>query len=274
MHVALIQMSATTDSAQNRETVAGALDCFSASDGLDLVVLPEASMHDFGRPDHDLAAAAEDLDGPYVQLLAQRAERLGVTVVAGIFEKTVRDGETGEAGLPYNTLVVLGPDGALRATYRKAHLYDSFGYRESDRLTAGTVEPVLVEIGDRTVGLMTCYDLRFPEHARLLVDAGADTICVPAAWVRGALKEDHWMTLLRARAIENTVDVLGVGQCGPGYVGHTMAVDPLGVVVAAAGEEPAVVHATLSTERLAHARRLNPSLANRRMNVADIGGTS
>src|SRR5690606_11941809 len=117
----------------------------------DLVVLPEATMHDFGPPKHDLAGVAEPLDGPFVDLLGREARRLGTTIVAGMFERT--------DDLPFNTLVTMGPDGDLVATYRKVHLYDSFGYRESERLRSGEIAPVVVGVGDLQVGLMTCYDL-------------------------------------------------------------------------------------------------------------------
>ncbi len=210
VHVALVQTAATTDSAAQRATVAGWFERLRAAPGPapDLVVLPEGVMHDFGPADHDLAAHAEPLDGPFVQLLAAEATRLGATVVAGMFERS--DDER----LPYNTLVALAPDGSLVGASRKVHLYDSFGYRESDRLRPGPVEPVVLAVGSLRVGLMTCYDLRFPEFSRLLVESGADTLCVPAAWVRGPLKEDHWVTLLRARAIENTCWALGAAQNG------------------------------------------------------------
>jgi len=257
MRVVLAQLAATTDSAANRGLVASVLDAARTASA-DLVVLPEATMHDFGDPEHDLAAAAEPLDGPFVELLATHARRLGATVVAGMFEASA-------AGLPYNTLVALGPDGALRAAYRKVHLYDSFGYRESDRLAPGDIDPVVLDVAGHRLGLMTCYDLRFPEVARLLVDAGADTLVVPAAWVHGPLKEDHWTTLLRARAIENTVFVLAAGQCPPIYVGHSTLVDPMGVVLAAAGEAPGLVVGEVDPARTVQARELNPSLANRRI---------
>ncbi|WP_370617143.1 carbon-nitrogen hydrolase family protein [Mumia sp. Pv 4-285] len=264
MQVALVQLSATTDAATNRTLVDDVLSTLGPHDGLDLVVLPEATMHGFGDPSYDLRGAAEPLDGPFSALLAGHAKRLGAHVVAGGFEPRVDD--SGEPDLPYNVLLALAPDGTLAASYRKIHLYDSFGYAESERLAPGEITPVVLDVAGRRVGLMTCYDLRFPELARMLVDAGADVLCVPAAWMRGPLKEDHWQTLLRARAIENTVDVVAAGQCAP-YVGHSMVVDPLGVVVAAAGEEPAVVRATLSAERLQRARATNPSLANRRIGV-------
>ena len=113
---------------------------------------------------------------------------------------------------------------------------------------------------------MTCYDLRFPEMARVLVDNGATVLVVPAAWVAGRGKVMHWQTLLRARAIENTVYVVAVGQPGPRYSGHSMAVAPTGNVLVEAGpDEPEVLDVTLSWDLLAETRRPNPSLANRRM---------
>jgi len=112
---------------------------------------------------------------------------------------------------------------------------------------------------------MTCYDLRFPEQARALVDRGAEVLVVPAAWVAGPRKVDHWTTLLRARAIENTVYVVGVGQPGPRYTGHSMVVGPLGDVLVEAGDGPATLRAELDPSAVAEARRTNPSLANRRL---------
>ncbi|WP_332662176.1 carbon-nitrogen hydrolase family protein [Aeromicrobium sp.] len=260
MRVALLQLISATDSATNRADIRSRIAALSPADELDLVVLPEASMHDFGSSDHDLAAVAEPLDGPFVQLLAEEARRLGATVVAGMFERT--------DGLPFNTLVVMGPDGALRQTYRKIHLYDSFGYKESDRLRAGDISPVVIDIAGTSVGLMTCYDLRFPEHARALVDAGAQAIVIPAAWVAGDLKLDHWRTLLAARAIENTVYVLAAAQGGERYTGHSLVVDPWGSIVGEADSTPQIIRATLDPELVARAREINPSLANRRIRTS------
>jgi predicted amidohydrolase len=112
---------------------------------------------------------------------------------------------------------------------------------------------------------MTCYDLRFPELARALVDRGADVLVVPSAWVAGSRKVDHWTTLLRARAIENTVYVVGVGQPGPRYTGHSMVVGPLGDVLVEGDERPAVLRAEIEIGEVERARRTNPSLANRRL---------
>ena len=258
MRVALVQLASATDATANRTEITARLAKLDAADAIDLVVLPEAAMADFGPPDHDLAAVAEPLDGPFVQLLGDEARRLGATIIAGMFEST-------DEGLPFNTLAVVSPDGTLQSTYRKIHLFDSFGYRESDRLSPGAVEPVVVEIAGRSVGLMTCYDLRFPEHGRALAVAGAELLVIPAAWVAGDHKVLQWRTLLSARAVENTVHVVAAAQCGVEYCGHSMAVDPWGEVLAEAGDDPITVVADLGDDDVSRARAVNPSLANRRI---------
>lgn len=250
--VALVQEASALVPEDNRARLAQL-----APEGADLVVFPEAFARDFGPPGDDVGPFAEPLDGPFAAEVARVAGERGCAVLAGMFEAS------DDPARPYNTLVLA--DGGRLRSYRKIHLYDSFGYRESDRLTAGPVEPVVVEVAGVPVGLMTCYDLRFPELARVLVDAGAEVLVVPAAWVAGEGKVHHWRTLVTARAIENTVYVVAVGQPGPRYSGHSLVVDPLGRVVAEAGDGPDVIMATLDRSVVARARTVNPSLANRRM---------
>ena len=162
--------------------------------------------------------------------VARVADARGTTVLAGMFE--VSD----DPARPFNTLVVRGAvDGRLPQDppLRLLRLP-----RVGPALAPATVSAVTAGFGDFTLGLMTCYDLRFPEQARALVDAGADVLVVPSAWVAGERKVDHWRTLVRARAIENTAYVVAVGQPGPRYSGHSMVVDPLGDVLVEAGEDP------------------------------------
>ena len=252
MRVALVQEASGLDPDANRAR----LDALTP-EGADLVVWPEAFARDFGEAGSDVSGWAEPVTGPFATELGRVASARRTTVVAGQFE-TSHDPER-----PFNTLVVRG--GEAPAAYRKVHLYDSFGYRESDRLVAGDPAAVVVAVGGWAVGLMTCYDLRFPEMGRLLVDAGAEVIVVPAAWVAGTRKVDHWRTLLRARAIENTVFVVAAGQPGPRYTGHSAVVDPLGDVLVEAGEGPEVLRTELRRDVLDEARRTNPSLRNRRL---------
>ncbi len=250
MKVVLVQHASGLVPSENRALLAE----LTPGDA-DLVVLPEAFARDFGEAGSDVGPYAEAVDGPFATEVARVADARGTTVLAGMFE--VSD----DAARPWNTLVMRG---AATADYRKIHLYDSFGYRESDRLSPGEISAVTVGFGDLTVGLMTCYDLRFPEQARALVDAGADVLVAPSAWVAGERKVDHWRTLVRARAIENTAYVVAVGQPGPRYTGHSMVVDPLGDILVEAGEEPETLSATLDHEVVERSRRTNPSLANRR----------
>lgn len=249
--LALVQEASGLEPGDNRAL----LDKLAPRDA-DLVVFPEAFARDFGKAGSDISAFAEPVDGAFGSELARVAHDRGATLVAGMFERSE------DPARPFNTLLVRG---SAQATYRKIHLYDSFGYQESDALTAGAPRPVVVDVDGVPVGLMTCYDLRFPELARALVDAGAELIVVPAAWVAGERKVDHWRTLVRARAIENTVYVAAAAQPAPRYSGHSMVVDPLGDVLVEAGEGAAVVTAAIDRERLEEARRLNPSLANRRL---------
>jgi deaminated glutathione amidase len=255
MQVAVVQHASDLEPEANRAR----LDELAPADA-DLVVFPEAFARDFGEAGSDVSTYAEATDGPFATEVARVAEVRGTTVVAGMFESSA------DPDRPFNTLVVRG---AASADYRKIHLYDSFGYRESDRLTAGPLEDppgaALVKVGGFTLGLMTCYDLRFPELARALVGAGAEVLVVPAAWVAGPRKVDHWRTLLRARAIENTVFVVAAAQPAPRYSGHSMVVDPLGDVLAEAGDDDEILAATLRRDVLEEARRTNPSLANRRL---------
>jgi len=255
MSVALVQEASSLDPAENLATL-DALDVPA-----DLVVLPEAFARDFGPATDELGPVAEADDGPFAQAVQRLADRSGGTVVAGMFERSA------DPARPFNTLLVRG---RAYAAYRKIHLYDSFGYCESDRLSAGPWRPLVVDVAGFRVGVMTCYDLRFPELGRALVRQGAEVIVVPAAWVPGrteaehAMKVDHWRTLVRARAIENTAYVVAVGQAAPRYTGCSMVVGPLGEILAEAGAEPALLTAELTQDDLAHARSANPSLANRR----------
>lgn len=262
MRVAAVQFATGLDPAENRrlatERIAAAADA-----GAELLVLPEATMCSFGDPAFDLASVAEPLDGPFVGAIRAAAGRHHVTVVAGMFERSA------EPHRAYNTAVAVGPDGVL-ASYRKIHLFDALGGAESERLVPGDPEKDVVTfpLGGWQVGLMICYDLRFPELARALCDAGATLVCLPAHWYPGPGKAEVWETLVAARAIENTAYVVAAGKPMPDAVGRSRVVDPGGAVLAALGgaEEGSAV-ADLSPARLAEVRTVLPLLEHRRFRV-------
>ena len=260
MRIAVVQVAATADKAANlakaRRMVAAA-----AARRPHLIVFPEAFMYDFGDPHAALAPAAEPLDGPFVGSLTELARTYRIGVIAGMFERS------DDPDRAYNTVVAITAEGDLAARYRKIHLYDSFGNRESDRLKGGELEPAVAKMCGMGIGLLTCYDLRFPELARLLVASGAEVLAVPSAWMRGPLKEDHWETLLRARAIENTCFVAGAGQCGPAYIGRSMIVDPMGVTVVGLASDEGFGVADVEPDRLAEIRERNPALEHQRFSV-------
>ncbi|WP_171055291.1 MULTISPECIES: carbon-nitrogen hydrolase family protein [unclassified Nonomuraea] len=261
--IAVAQFGATTDKESNLAKVQGLIER-AAGEGLDLVVLPENAMYSNPDVTADISGAVETLDGPFVSAVGEAAKRHGIAVVAGMTEKLPENPRAS------NTVVAFDADGRRIGVYRKVHLYDAFGYKESDRIQPAEFTPLTFAMGGLTFGVMTCYDLRFPEIARLLVDAGANAVIVPAAWVAGPAKEDHWITLARARAIENTSYMVMAGQSGPNCTGQSMIIDPMGTIVASAGESEGLASGPLSAERIEQVRAKNPSLANRRFTVAAL----
>jgi predicted amidohydrolase len=264
--VSVAQFATSLDKEANRRAAVVSVRT-AARQGAELVVLPEAAMCSFGETATDLVPLAEPLDGPYVTGLLAEAAATGTTVVAGTFEPA------GSAGLVHNTVVVVGPDGLLGA-YRKLHLYDALGWRESDRVMAGDpAEPAVVfPLLGLTFGVMTCYDLRFPEMARRLVDGGATALVVPALWVAGPGKGETWELLLRARAVESTAYAVAAAQPGPGGSGRSAVVDPSGAVLASMGaEDEGSVSAELSADRVAEVRAGMPVLAHRRFSIVPRG---
>jgi predicted amidohydrolase len=259
--VAAVQFAPTDDAAANLASIER-LAQRAAARGARVVVFPEYSSWFTPTPGEDWLGAAQPVDGPFTTALRALADRLDVHVVAGMIERL--EGERRVA----NTVVAVAPGEGVGARYRKLHLYDAFGQRESDWVAPGEIgEPETFVAGGIRFGLQTCYDVRFPEVTRRIVDAGADVICMPAEWVRGPLKEAHWRTLTTARALENTAYVVAADHAPPVGAGNSMIVDPMGVELATVGEQEDVALAWVSAARIAAVRKLNPALALRRFAV-------
>ncbi len=257
MIVAVGQFSAGMDKRANLERITF-LSAEAGSLGARLLVLPEGSMCDFGRAADDLAPLAEALDGTFVKTLSALAREHGLHVVAGMFEAIPG------ASKIYNTCVSVAPDRGLVAAYRKRRLFDAFSDRESERFEPGSGDPPLIEVDGFQVGMVICYELRFPGLFESLADRGADLIAVPSAWVAGPLKEEHWRVLVHARAVDNTVYLAGAAQTGGRYAARSLIVDPFGVELSGMGEAEGVAVAEISRERLAEVRSRLPLLAQRR----------
>jgi deaminated glutathione amidase len=261
LRAAAVQLNSTGEKARNLAT-AERLVRAAAADGAELVALPE--KWNLLAAGEELLAGAEPLDGPSLTAARGWARELGVHLLAGSIA------ERGGAKA-WNTSVLIGPDGADLAAYRKVHMFDveagGVSYRESEHEQPGA-ETVTAPLGELVVGLTVCYDLRFPELFRILALRGARLITVPSAFTL-ATGRDHWEVLLRARAIEDQVFVLApnqVGRAAPHFesFGHSALVDPWGTVLAVAPDEECFVAADLDLAAQDRVRESLPSLANRR----------
>jgi len=268
MRIALAQVCSST---LPRDNLALLRSTLSDAVGADLVVFPEATMASFATAS---AQVAEPLDGPFAEGVRALAAEFGTTIAVGMFTPAA-------AGRCRNTLLVTGAGG--EASYDKLHLFDAFGFAESEHVEPGE-RPVLVEVAGVTVGLAICYDLRFPDLFTHYARAGADLVVVGASWQAGPGKVDHWRTLARARALDATVFVAACGQAAPGAsgreeraglplgVGHSMLVGPDGRVLAEAGEAPAVLPAEVDPEAVRRVRSTLPVLANARFAASLLPG--
>jgi deaminated glutathione amidase len=261
LRAAAVQLNSTGDKSRNL-AMAERLVRAAAADGAELVALPE--KWNLLAAGEDLLAGAEPLDGPSLNAARGWARELGIHLLAGSIA------ERGDEKA-WNTSVLIGPDGEDVASYRKVHMFDvdagGVSYRESEHEQPGG-EAVTAPLGELSLGMTVCYDLRFPELFRILALRDARLIAVPSAFTL-ATGRDHWEVLLRARAIENQVFVLApnqVGRADPHFesFGHSAIVDPWGTILALAPEEECFVAADLDPAAQDRVRTELPSLANRR----------
>lgn len=258
MRISVCQFAPGRDVHANRERIA-ALAADAAADGARLAVFPEAAMYYCMSSAEEVRQAAQPLDGPFVTELTDIARRTGVVLVVGMYE------ESG-ASRPYNTVVVVGSDGLI-AQHRKFLVYDAFGFRESDLVQVAGPRADVFELDGLIMGLITCYEVRFPECARGLVDAGAELLLVSSAWPIGQGKEDHFVTMARSRALENTVYVAASGDCNPTMAGRSHVLDPLGYQLAGLANEAGHAVVDIDRDRIARARQVLPVLEQRRRHL-------
>ena len=261
MRVALVQLTSGRDVDANLELLRTRVREAAARRAA-VVVFPEATMRAFGN---SLVDIAQPLDGPWATAVRAAADEAGVVVVAGMFTP-------GAPGTVRNTLLVHGR--GIDTHYDKIHLYDAFGFKESETVTAGK-EPVQFTLEGVTFGLATCYDLRFPALFTANAAAGAHVQLVCASWAAGPGKAVQWDLLVRARAVDTTSYVLACGQSdpvaadvearpgAPTGIGRSAVVGPFGNLIERAGDGPEILYADIDTALVEDARRTLPVLANR-----------
>ena len=261
MRIAIGQILSSHDPQENLEQVQE-LAARAGQDRADVLVLPEATMFAFGR---SLKNVAEPVDGPWAQAVSQAAQEHGVAIVAGMFSP-------GDEGRVRNTAVIALADGRV-LSYDKTHLYDAFGFKESDTVQAGAA-PVTFDLAGVTVGVATCYDIRFPRLFTRLAHDGALVTVVGASWGDGPGKAGQWELLARARALDTTSYVVAVGQANPlavgeenpenapRGVGHSLVAAPDGTVVASLGEAPDYTVVDLDLDLVERTRKSIPVLKN------------
>jgi predicted amidohydrolase len=268
---AAVQMTSTADVESNLGT-AERLVAEAARRGAAFVGLPEnfAFLRSEGQP----VPGPQALDGPWVARMAELARRHSLTLLLGSLPERI-EGD----GRVYNTSVLLGPDGAVRATYRKIHLFDidlpGMEHLKESRAVRPGAAPVVAQTAFGPLGLSICYDVRFPELYRLLARSGARVLAVPSAFT-DRTGRDHWEVLLRARAIENLAYVVApaqVGVHGRGRAshGHAMIVDPWGRVLAEVAEGEGLALASLDFESQDRLRRELPALDHVRLGLPEPG---
>ncbi len=241
-----------------------------------MVCFPEFQMA-FSPVDQsakDLYSLSEQLNGGFISQLCKSAKRNGIFIASSIYERPPMSHDKPGPTLGnkknymdqyrvYDTVALINNRGQLISFYRKLHLYDALGFKESKKLMAG--DKVFSPLG--TLGTLICYDLRFPELSRTLTLKGTQVLVAPSAWVQGTMKEDHWITMCKARAIENGIYVIAPNQVGNIYCGRSLIVDPFGIVLLDMGNKEGMEIIDLDLDRIQVVRNDLPLLNNRRKDV-------
>ena len=262
MKVAVAQFKASTKKETNLKKIIGFI-CEAAKKKASLIAFPEFMMFytNSAQTPKELTNLAETINGNFVKSIANAAKENKIQVVGSFYEKSSKKDRV------YDTSFVINKSGKVISTYRKIHLYDALGFRESDKMTSGSkiAKPVKTTIGK--IGMMICYDLRFPEMSRSLAVAGSEVLVAPSAWVKGENKEEHWLTINKTRAIENGCYVIAPDQVGNIYCGRSVVVDPYGKILLDMKKKQGIDYVDIDLKKVKQVRKVLPLLKNRRTDV-------
>lgn len=262
---ALVQMKSSVDKNKNL-SYSLKLIGRAAQKKAQLICFPEFQMaYSPGEQKPEtLHEIAEKINGDFISALSNSAKKNKINVVATIYEIINTNKQNQKV---FDTAVIINERGKIQSVYRKIHLYDALGFKESKKLLAGNIieKPTRTSVGN--LGLQICYDMRFPEISRILTVNGANILVSPSAWVAGFMKQEHWEIMLKSRAIENGVYVIAPNQLGNIYCGHSMVIEPFGATLIDMGNREGMEILDIDNSRIETVRRTLPLLRNRRTDV-------
>lgn len=260
--IALVQMKADVRKEKNLQKILHYISKSSAK-GAALCAFPEFMMcyTPSSQSAKELANISEKITGDFVSSIANSAKQNSIQIVGTFYEKSPKPNRV------YDTSFVIGKNGKIISVYRKIHLYDALGFKESNKLYRGSsiTKPVKTSIGK--MGMMICYDIRFPEMSRMLASSGSEILVVPSAWVKGKGKEEHWITINKTRAIENGCYVISPDQIGNIYCGRSLVIDPFGKILLDMKKREGIGIVDISLDIVRQVRKKLPLLQNRRTDI-------
>ena len=265
MKVAVVQFKASTNKEENLKKIISYISKASSKNAT-LCAFPEFMMFytKSSQTAKELASLSETINGNFISYISKAAKENHIQVVGSFYEKSKKNNRV------YDTSFVINHLGKVISTYRKIHLYDALGFKESDKMIPGSKisKPVSTSLGK--IGMMICYDLRFPEMSRALALAGSEVLIAPSAWVKGPMKEEHWITINKTRAIENGCYVIAPDQVGNIYCGRSLVIDPYGKILLDMKKKQGISYVTIDLDKVKQTRKTLPLLKNRKPTVYSL----
>ena len=267
--IALVQMKSSTIKSENLKLSVDYIRQ-AAKKKVELVCFPEFQMaySPLEQSARELSTIAENaINGNFITTLRKEAKRHRIKIIATIYENIDTKRKKKTDYRVSDTAIMISEKGDVMSIYRKLHLYDALGFKESVKLVGGNNIERPVKVGIGKIGLEICYDIRFPEMSRILTLDGADVLAIPSGWVQGIMKVEHWQIMLKARAIENGCYVIAPDQVGNIFSGRSMVIDPFGITLLDMGNKEGVGVVEIARDRVESVRKTLPLLKNRRTDV-------